>query len=273
MSWHMDEQSLARYAAGQAGAVSAASTEAHLTSCELCRTRLAPAVPGERLAGIWDEVAERVDAGNLPWFERVLVRVGVREDTARLLAATPSLGTAWLTAVAAAVVFAVAASDTSPRGLFLYLTLAPMLPVAGVAAAYGRHADPAYELAVASPYSMLRLLLVRSVAVVGSTLVLTAAGGVLLAGAGWQAAGWLLPALALSVLTLVLSARVAPVWAATGLLGAWVTTVFAAWRGTDSPVAAFGPAGQAVAAAVVVTGVLVLYGQRTLFAFDTRRSA
>ncbi|HEX7187062.1 MAG TPA: zf-HC2 domain-containing protein, partial [Actinomycetes bacterium] len=138
MSWHVDEQSLARYAAGQAGAVSAASTEAHLTSCELCRTRLAPAVPGERLAGIWDEVAERVDAGNLPWFERVLVRVGVREDTARLLAATPSLGTAWLAAVAAAVVFAAAASDTSPRGLFLYLTLAPMLPVAGVAAAYGR---------------------------------------------------------------------------------------------------------------------------------------
>ena len=84
------------------------------------------------------------------------------EDTARLLAATPSLSASWLGSVAAAAFLAALAADSSPRALFAFLTVAPMLPVAGVAAAYGRDADPAHEIAVASPYSMLRLLLLRS---------------------------------------------------------------------------------------------------------------
>lgn len=69
----------------------------------------------------------------------------------RLLAATPSLTSSWLGALTATVAFAVLAAGTSPRGLFVFLTLARKLPVVGVAAAYGREADPAYELAVASP--------------------------------------------------------------------------------------------------------------------------
>jgi hypothetical protein len=273
MSWHIDEATIARYASGGTTAAVAASTEAHLTGCAHCRARLVPAVAPGRLDAIWAEVEERVDLVSLPFFERTLVRCGMPDDTARLLAATPSLTASWLAAVGAAVVFAVAAADASPRGFAMFLTLAPMLPVAGVAAAYGREADPAYELAVASPYSLLRLLLVRSVAVVGTTLALTAVGGLLLADAGWRAAGWLLPALALSAVTLALSARVAPVWAGGAVLTGWLGIVVTAWQVTGNRLAAFGDVGQVVALAVTGLALTVLIVNRSDFAYDTRRSA
>lgn len=273
MSWHVDETTLDRYASGTASPAAAASLEAHLTRCPLCRGRVAPAADAARLDAVWGEVESRVAVASLPWFERLLVRLGCREDTARLLAATPSLTTSWLASLAAAVAFAVVAADTSPRGLLLFLTVAPMLPVAGVAAAYGREADPAYELAVAAPYSQLRLLLVRSVAVVGSTVAVTALGGLLIADAGWSAAAWLLPALALSATTLALSARVAPVWAAAFVLAGWLTTGFLAWGLTDSRLAAFGDVGQVVALGVTGLALLALHRQRAMFAYDTRRSA
>ena len=270
-AWHLDEATLARYARGETTAAVAASAEAHLTACAHCRALLAPAVPAARLDGIWDSVEAQVDHASLPLLERLLLRAGLSETSARLLAATPSLSTAWLGAIAAASVFASVAASSSRDGLLAYLALAPMLPVAGVAAAYGRLADPAYELSIASPYSMLRLLLLRSVAVVGTTLVLTGLAGLLLAGDGWQAAAWLLPALALSVVTLALSARVAPVWAATGVLGGWVTALALAYA-ADSPMAVFGVYGQAAAAALLLAGALVLVAERDVFAFS-RRSA
>ena len=92
----------------------------------------------------------------------------------------------------------------------IFLTLAPLLPVAGVALSYGPAADPAYELTLAAPYSVLRLVLLRSVAVVTCTVALTAIGALALADNGWQAVAWLLPALALSAATLALSVRTTP---------------------------------------------------------------
>lgn len=272
-AWHLEDDALARYASGRVSAAVAASAEAHLTTCDTCRTRLAPAVPAPRLAAIWDEVDDRVDALSLPWFERALVRLGMGEDTARLLAATPSLTVPWLGAVALSAAFAAVAADVSARGLFAFLTLAPMLPVAGVAAAYGREADPAHEIAVASPYSMLRLLLLRSLTVVAATIALTGLAGLLLADHGWTAAGWLLPAAALTSATLLLSTRLAPVWAGAGVLGAWVAGVGVAWQSTGSRLAAFGEAGQLVALTVAVVSVVLLAAQRHSFAFESRRTA
>ena len=271
--WHLDDATLASYVRGNASDPVAISAEAHLTACAPCRTRLAPAVPSTRLDAVWQEVDHRIDTADLPLVERLLVFSGLREDTARLLAATPSLGTSWLAAVTVAVVFAALAADISPDGLFVYLTLAPVLPVAGVAMAYGRLGDPAYELGVAAPYSMLRLLLLRALAVVVSTLGVTAFGGLVVADRGWQAAAWLLPSLALSLVTLAFSARVAPVWAGAGVITAWVTAVSLAWRLTDEELAAFGTIGQSAAALLLAAGAAGLVAQRHTFAFDSRRSA
>ncbi|HEU5241489.1 MAG TPA: hypothetical protein VFU25_05705, partial [Ornithinibacter sp.] len=204
-TWHVDAEVLAGYTAGRVTSAVAASTEAHLTSCAECRALLTPAVPATRLDGIWTAVDDRVGRLSLPWFERVLVRCGVGEDTARLLAATPSLSVPWLGSVAAAAVLAALVADSSHRTLFAFLTVAPMLPVAGVAAAYGRDADPAHEIAVASPYSMLRLMLLRALTVVVATIGLTLLAGLLLVDEGAAAAAWLLPAAALTTATLLLS--------------------------------------------------------------------
>ena len=272
-TWHVDAEVLAGYAAGRVTSAVAASTEAHLTSCAQCRALLAPAVPAARLDGIWSEVDHRVERLSLPWFERMLVRCGVGEDTARLLAATPSLSVPWLGSVAAAAVLAALVADSSHRALFAFLTVAPMLPVAGVAAAYGRDADPAHEIAVASPYSMLRLMLLRSLTVVVATIALTLLAGLLLVDEGAAAAAWLLPAAALTTATLVLSSRVTPVWAAASVMGTWVAGVTVAWQATGARLAAFGEVGQSVALAVTFACLALLVLQRHVFAFDSRRSA
>jgi hypothetical protein len=273
MSWHIDEATLTRYVSARTSSAVAASAEAHLTACAACRARLSPAVDATRLDAIWDEVADRIDVSSHSRFERLLCRVGVHQDTARLLAATPSLRTSWLAGLTITLLFAVFAADSSPRGLFIFLTLAPMLPVAGVAASYGRDADPAYELAVASPYSLLRLMLIRSLAVVGVTMALTGIGGLLLADSGWTAAAWLLPALALSVTTLALSARVTPAWAGTYVLMSWFALVVLTSWVTDDQLAAFGAAGQLAALALATVASLALIWQRGTFAYDTRRSS
>jgi len=272
-TWHVDEEVLAGYAAGRVTSAVAASTEAHLTSCAECRAELAPAVPAGRLEGIWSEVDQRVERLSLPWLERILVRCGVGEDTARLLAATPSLSAPWLGSVAAAAVVAAFVADTSHRALFAFLTVAPMLPVAGVAAAYGRDADPAHEIAVASPYSMLRLMLLRALTVVMATIALTLLAGLVLLDEGATAAAWLLPAAALTTATLLLSSRLTPVWAAASVMVTWVAGVTVAWQATGTRLAAFGEVGQSVALAVTFVCLALLVARRHVFAFDTRSSA
>jgi hypothetical protein len=42
---------------------------------------------------------------------------------------------------------------------------APLVPLVGVAVAYGPEADPAHELTATAPYSGLRLVLLRTAAV------------------------------------------------------------------------------------------------------------
>ena len=52
MSWHIDSETLERYASGGTTGAVAASAEAHLTGCPDCRARLVPAVDAGRLDAI-----------------------------------------------------------------------------------------------------------------------------------------------------------------------------------------------------------------------------
>jgi hypothetical protein len=263
--WHLDRRTARRYASGEVGQVFAASVEAHLVACAGCRELLVPLVDRPRLGAIWDQVAERVDAPQPGPVERLLCRIGVRPDTARLLSAAPSLSGSWLMAVAATLAFAVIAAVAGPRGTLLFLTLAPMLPVAGVAVAYGRGVDPAYEIGAAAPFSGFRLLLLRSAAVVATTTVLAGVAGLLLPATGWTGAAWLLPAFALTTLTLVLSVRFAVLHAAAGVAAAWVVAVIASQAEAggraslaDGRYAAFGATGQLVCFVLAIVSIAVL---------------
>ncbi|MGX1881229.1 zf-HC2 domain-containing protein [Streptomyces sp. NPDC055287] len=143
--------------------------------------------------------------------------------------AGPALRGAWVVAVvlvaAGAVGLAYGAGFGGARPLLL--ALAPLLPLAGVAVSYGRHADPMYEISASTPSGGLRLLLIRTAAVLGVSLpVLTAAGAVLPTDHGVPgAAAWLLPGLALTLGALVLGSYVG-CRAATGVVsGAWMLAV------------------------------------------------
>jgi hypothetical protein len=269
--WHVDEDGLVRYARGRGRLSVDASIEAHLLACGRCRARLASEGDRDRLELLWPDVVRRVDAPRPGVVERVLRRVGVPEDTARLLAMTPELRTSWLIAVAVTLAFALgaAAAGWQDRDTVLFLAVAPVLPVAGVAAAFHRGLDPTYDIGLAAPYSQFRLLLLRAAAVTGLTCATVAAVGVLLPGRALTAAAWLLPALALTSLTLVVGRRVDVVWAATGVGLPWVVAVAASqsWLGRF---AVFGAAGQLACVAVAAVSVVVLVAGRNQYATSLR---
>ncbi|RST21990.1 hypothetical protein EF908_18985 [Streptomyces sp. WAC04770] len=125
----------------------------------------------------------------------------------------------------------------------LLLVTAPVLPLAGVALSYGRHADPLYEVVTSTPSGGLRLLLVRAAAVLGvSVPALTLAGAALPPAAGGPgAAAWLLPGLALTLAALALGSFVGSRRGAAAVGGAWALFVVA-------PATVGGPAGAALMA-------------------------
>lgn len=272
-TWHGDSATLRRYAEGTLGASVSASVEAHLLACADCRTVLAPAAPAGRLDAIWAQIEEAVDTPRPSPVERALVRLGVHDHTARLLAAIPSLTTAWLLSVTAALVFALAAAQSSPRGVLLFLAVAPVLPVAGVAAAYGRDTDPTYDVALAAPYPSFRLLLLRTAAVLAITVALVGLAALLLPAAPGLAAAWLLPALALSTATLALSSRVPAAAAAGAVVALWLGAVATTVRATGSPYAAFGVVGQTACLALIVISIALISGLHRRAAFDLRRES
>jgi hypothetical protein len=168
-----------------------------------------------------------VDVPRAGVVERLLVRLGVPDHTARVLAATPALRGSWLLAVATTLAFAVLTAWVS-RGAdanLWFLCIAPLLPLAGTAVAYGPGVDPTYEIGLAAPLRSFRLLLLRAATVLGTSTLLAAAASLMLPGLGWGAAGWLLPALGLTVCSLALAATVEPLRAIGVTAGAWVVAV------------------------------------------------
>jgi hypothetical protein len=266
--WHVDDETLARYAHGQGRLSVAASVEAHLLACARCRALLTPAVELDRLERLWDDVVERVDAPRPSLVERLLRLVGASEDTARLLAATPTLRASWLLSLATALAFAAVAAAASggyERGTLLFLIVAPILPVVGVAAVFRRGLDPTYEVALAAPYSQFRLLLLRSAAVTAVTCAAAVVAGLLLPERALTAAAWLLPALALTSLTLVVARRVDMVYAAAGVGAVWVVTVVSSHVRVGQ-FAVFGATGQVACLAVGAVALVVLVAGRDRYA-------
>jgi hypothetical protein len=262
--WHVDETTIARYAQGQVPLSIGASVESHLLSCGQCRALLAPAVDTARLATLWDGVLDRAEAPRPALVERLLRLVGVSDGTARLLAATPALRGSWLLAMAGALVFAAAAAlaaGGSDQGTLLFLAIAPILPVAGVAAAFHRGVDPTYEIGLAAPYPQFKLLLLRSAAVTAVTSTAALAVGLLLPTRTLTAAAWLLPALALTSLTLVLARRLDIGYAAAAVCGAWTLTAVTSHLGIERFVL-FGALGQLAWVGVVVVSLVVLVADR-----------
>ncbi len=261
MTGHVPARMLAEYATGDVDVPHAFSVEAHLVECDVCRDGLRLHVARPRLDRVWlgiEDVLDRPAAGPV---ERALGRLGVPGHLARLLVVTPSLRLAWLTAVVVSLGFAVVAAHEGPRGLLLFLVVAAALPPLGVAAAYAPVFDPTHELAVAAPFSTVRLLLLRAVAVLVVTLPIVCVAALALPDVGWTAAAWLLPSLAMTASALALSTYLPPLAAVGAVLGAWVAGGILAAVSADDRLAAF-HGGAQVAFAVLAVAAAALALQR-----------
>ena len=260
MSWHVEEKLVLGYQEGTVDQETGASLEAHLTACADCRGLVKE--DSAWLESSWQGIAERVEPGKPGPLERLLTAAGVPQHHARLAAVSPALRLSFLLAVVLVLGFAVLAAGANPvgRAYLIFLFIAPVLPVAGVAFSYGRPVDPAHELTLATPIDALRLLLLRAM----SVLVVAVGLGLL----AWPLApdprslgvsAWLLPALALTLVTLALASRMLVASAAALVGGGWLLLVLLAFnRHLD----VFSGTAQVVFAAVGVVAAAVVLSRR-----------
>jgi hypothetical protein len=271
MSWHADPALMETYALGVLDQAHASSIEAHLLGCERCRGAIAHQVGRSRLEGLWAGIEERLEPERPGVVERFLVWFGVPDHVARLLAATPSLRLSWFAALAVALGFATGAARSGRFGVLLFLLVAPLIPLAGVAAAYGPGVDPTYEVGLAAPMRSFRLLMIRAIAVLVTSTALVAIAATALPNLDWIAAAWLVPSLGLTTANLALSSYWSSHRVTAVLVLGWAIVVVLSERMSSVPYAAFRAVPQVVFAIIAAASILVLARRRE--AFDMRRRA
>ena len=268
-TWHVAPEQMQRYADGSIDIAGAFSVEAHLESCDTCGDRISRFVEPLRLERMWTQVAGAVAISEIGVVERMLRRLGVREHVARLLAATPALRLSWLLAIGMVLTIGVVAAYGSANGYVLFLVVAPLLPVAGVAASYGPGIDPTYEIGLASPMRSFHLLLIRACAVLATTTLMASAGALLLPGLDWRTVAWLLPSLGLVTATLGLGTIVRPLWGAAFVTFAWLAVTSAgataAAVGEATGRSVFGDTMQFGSLMIAIAGGALLIARRDRF--------
>jgi hypothetical protein len=269
--WHVPPTLLHRFTADPLGVddVTASSIEAHVVECAGCRREMAAAVDPGALAASWDLIADRIDRPRATLGERFLQRLGIDGSHARLIAATPALRAAGLASVVALAVAAVVVSRTrDAEGPFL--VLAPLAPLLMVGLSFAPTDDPAAEAGLATPLHGAGLVIRRAVAVLVVAFLVLGVASLALPDLGVEAAGWILPALALTLGSLSLATWMRAETAVSLLAVSWITLVTALrWSAgrevsyATSPT--FSLAGQLTAAAIAVIAAALLVARRDRF--------
>ncbi len=269
-AWHAPEDLLTDFARDprRLDHVTAASVETHLAACADCRATVTRASDASFARMSWDAIADVVDRPRRSRIERLLAAV-LPDDTARLVAATPSLQAAWLAAVIIVTAAAIAATH-SLNSDAAFLALAPLLPLAGVAGAFGSTPDPVGETALATPAHGAGLVVARTLAVLTVTMPVLLVASAFLPVVDSRAVAWLLPALGLTALATALSTWWTPYSATTTAALAWGCAVLIVPRldGTASAIQRselFGAYGQVVFAVVLVGAGIVAATRRDYF--------
>ncbi|MEU0492001.1 zf-HC2 domain-containing protein [Nocardiopsis changdeensis] len=259
--WHLTPAQAHDYAARRSDEITAMSVEAHLMHCAPCRSLL----PADEswLADSWASLRDVVDRPRRGPVETLLASVGLRAETAKLLAATPRLYQAWLVSTVVVLGAALLAAHLLPRGSLMFFFLAPVVPLVGVALAYGRGVDPAHTLASVTPMAGQRLLFLRTCAVLVPALLLCTGAALMLphTTTAWDAVFWLLPSLTLVAGSLLLGHWI-HLSAASGIVGVlWLAVLgLVSLSGQTVPVGVFAPQAQACwgAALAALVGLLLL---------------
>jgi hypothetical protein len=227
MSWHVDALVWEAYAAGRLDPAAELSVESHLTRCSDCqsaaRSQVAPAVVDE----VWMRVRTTISAPTSTLPQRAMRRLGVRPDDAVVVSVADAFMLPWAVAVGFAVVSAcvVGLAGLGPAGRdAAFLALVPLIPVLAVVASYDA-LDPVREVVAATPYSKLRLALLRSAAALAVAVPVTMTIGFVVPNMEDLALAWLAPSLGLTLGALVLLTWF-EAWVTGALLAsAWVTVV------------------------------------------------
>ncbi|MET7398057.1 zf-HC2 domain-containing protein [Dactylosporangium sp. NPDC005572] len=264
MSWHIDETTWRAYAAGRLDAVAESAVEEHVTSCPGCRDG-ARMVVGD-VEPLWHAVHHQITAQlTAPAQSRVLrllARLKVPGADLVVVGAARDLLTSWSVAVGAAVCCALLTGlvpvhlPGGPPALFL--VIAPLIPVLAVVAAYDA-TDPLREITETTPFSKLRLALLRAAAALTAAVPLTVAVALAVPALRGYFATWLLPGLALTVTALILLTWLTA-WIACAVVGGgWLAAALAAAAADRIDGAATGPGQAAFALVVVVLGVVLVH--------------
>jgi hypothetical protein len=264
-AWHVDETALARWVDGTDGSVSGASVEQHLLTCPDCRAL----VPADPVAdAVWVRVQDAIEVPRPKLLERLLRSAGLPSPDARIVAASPAFRGAWLVGMAALLLFVtVAGSFGNARGQWAFLLIAPLVPALAVALGYDPELDEQLEAECATPYSRLRLVLLRSAALllVGIPSMVLAS----LALPGSIAFWWLAPAAGCTAVVLALSTWTTPLNSVGTVGTAWLLVVGSTFR-THTPTDILDEEWVATYLAVGVVALLVMVLRRGRMAWVAR---
>jgi hypothetical protein len=238
-AWHLDDDALRRYVERTDSLAEGASAEQHLLSCQPCRARVNAAASAIELsvidfAAVWDRTRDAIEVPRPSVFERLLRGAGLPAHDARLVAVASAFRGVWLTGVVAVLAFAaLAAALGHARGVWLFLAVAPVVPCLVVASSYDPRMDPALEPELVTPYPALRLVLLRTIAVLALALPAVLLFGLVVPGE--TAFAWLLPAVGFVAVVLAASTWVSPLRAAIAVSSAWLATVWLLAARSGSP--------------------------------------
>ena len=218
MTTHPSPAVIARYTdrAAALDEVTLWSVEVHLEDCAQCRARVAGVTTGDA-ADLLARIATGVDRG---------IAAGPA-PARRSWTAAPNRWMVWhlvpwLTMTVAVLGCAVLLQALMPSLPALVSLLAPIAPLPGVAIAWSRRHDPAWELIAGTPAAGLGMLLRRTAAVL---VVVVPALALASSRTGASLALTLLPCLAFVAGTIALGAFVGVHRAAAGLGLTWALAV------------------------------------------------
>ncbi len=227
MTWHIDAPVWDAYASGRLEPAAEMSVEAHLVGCPDCRSSARSQVPTGTADVVWSGVRATISAPAPSLPQRAMQRLGVAPDDAVVVSAADAFVLPWAVAVgfavASACIVGLAGLGPASRDA-AFLALAPLVPMLAVVTSYDA-LDPLRALMATTPYSKLRLALLRTAAVLTVALPTTMAIGLVVPDMDHLVLAWLAPSLGLTLAALVLLTWF-EAWVTGALVGsAWVTVV------------------------------------------------
>jgi hypothetical protein len=226
----------------------------------------APTIDPVRLERNWHAITVELDVPAPSRLERLVRRLGFPARLTRVALATPGLRRAWFVAIGVVMFVAMVSGDAQTVDNILgFLILAPLIPVLGVSFAYGVEADPSHEIGVATPMRGLTLVLTRATVILTVSALLLTISAMFNPTAGFWAAAWLLPSIALTFTTLAVSTWLSPRKAAALTAGGWMVSMLIVRGAVTDRLAAFSPPNQILYLIIAAAAFSVVWQRRDRF--------